>query len=65
MVSGTAYDHLQGRLGLPLEDAGEQRVKNIARPVGAYRVRLEPSARRWASQAGWPRPRRGTTGPSP
>jgi class 3 adenylate cyclase len=41
MVSGTAYDHLQGRLGLPLEDAGEQQVKNIARPVRAYRVRLD------------------------
>src|SRR4051812_36192668 len=39
MISGTAYDHLQGRLGLPLEDAGEQQVKNIARPVRAYRVR--------------------------
>ena len=41
LVSGTAYDHLQGRLDLPLEFAGEQRVKNIARPVRAYRVRLD------------------------
>src|SRR3954453_21662039 len=39
VVSGTAYDHLQGKLDLPLEFAGEQRVKNIARPVRAYRVR--------------------------
>jgi TolB-like protein/class 3 adenylate cyclase len=46
MVSGTAYDHLQGRLGLPLEDAGEQRVKNIERPVRAYRVRLDGVAHR-------------------
>src|SRR4051812_20944488 len=41
LVSGTAFDHLQGRLGLPLEFTGEQQVKNIARPVRAYRVKLD------------------------
>ena len=41
LVSGTAYDHLQGRLGMPLEFTGEQQVKNMARPVRAYRVRLD------------------------
>ena len=41
LVSGTAFDHLQGRLGLPLEFTGEQQVKNIACPVRAYRVRLD------------------------
>src|SRR4051794_13278903 len=46
LVSGTAYDHLQGRLGLPLEFTGEQQVKNIARPVRAYRVRLDGVAAR-------------------
>ena len=35
VVSGTAYDQLQGKLDLPLEFAGEQRVKNIERPVGS------------------------------
>ena len=44
LVSGTAYDHLQGRLGLPLEFTGEQQVKNITRPVQAYRVRLDGTA---------------------
>jgi class 3 adenylate cyclase/TolB-like protein len=44
LVSGTAYDHLQGRLGLPLEFVGEQRVKNIERPVRAYRVRVDGGA---------------------
>ena len=44
LVSGTAFDHLQGRLGLPLEFTGEQQVKNIARPVRAYRVKLDGSA---------------------
>jgi TolB-like protein/class 3 adenylate cyclase len=47
LISGTAYDHLQGRLGLPIEDAGEQRVKNIERPVRAYRVRLDGTAARF------------------
>src|SRR3712207_4628125 len=36
LISGTAYDHLQGKLDLPLEFAGEQNVKNIARPVRTY-----------------------------
>ena len=47
LVSGTAFDHLQGRLGMPLEFTGEQQVKNIARPVRAYRVRLDGSRRGW------------------
>src|SRR3954469_21534685 len=37
MVSGTAYDHLQGKLDWPLDLAGEQQVKNIVRPVRMYR----------------------------
>jgi TolB-like protein/class 3 adenylate cyclase len=41
MVSGTAYDHLQGKLDLPLEFAGEQRLKNIDRPIRVYQVRLD------------------------
>lgn len=41
LVSGTAFDHLQGKLDLPLEPAGELKVKNIARPVRAFRVRVD------------------------
>jgi TolB-like protein/class 3 adenylate cyclase len=41
LVSGTAYDHLQGKLDLPLQFVGEQQLKNIDRPVRAYRVRLD------------------------
>jgi TolB-like protein/class 3 adenylate cyclase len=40
-LSGTAYDHLQGRLGCGLEFLGEQRVKNIERPLRVYRVALD------------------------
>jgi TolB-like protein/class 3 adenylate cyclase len=46
-VSGTAYDHLQGKLDLPLDFAGEQRVKNIERLVRVYRVRLDGTAVRF------------------
>jgi TolB-like protein/class 3 adenylate cyclase len=41
LVSSTAYDHLQGKLDVPLEFAGERHLKNIDRPVRAYRVRLD------------------------
>ena len=43
VVSGTVYDHLQGKFDLPLDFEGEQQVKNIARPVRVYRVRLDGS----------------------
>ena len=46
LVSGTAYDHLQGKLDLPLDPIGEQRVKNVDRPIRAYRVRLNGTRRR-------------------
>ena len=59
LVSGTAYDQLQGKLGLPLEFTGEQRVKNIERPVRAYRVRLDGKAPRVSPAAARPRARCG------
>lgn len=40
-ISGTAYDHLASRIGVDYEDLGEQKVKNIATPVRAYRVLLD------------------------
>jgi adenylate cyclase len=40
-VSKTAFDHIESKLPLGYEFLGEQTVKNIARPVGAYRVLLE------------------------
>jgi class 3 adenylate cyclase/TolB-like protein len=47
MISGTAYDQLQGKLGLPLDFTGEQQVKNINRSVRTYTVRLDGSAPHW------------------
>ena len=48
LLSGTAYDQLRGKLGLPLDYAGEQRVKNIAR-AGAH---LSRAARLAAASRG-------------
>jgi adenylate cyclase len=39
-VSGTAFDHLQGKFDLPLEFIGEHHVKNIQRPVRVYQVKF-------------------------
>jgi adenylate cyclase len=38
-VSSRVLEDTQGRLNLTFEDAGEQRLKNIVRPVRVYRVR--------------------------
>src|SRR5215469_579593 len=38
-VSSTVHDQVRDRLPFLFEDLGEQRVKNIARPVRVYRVR--------------------------
>jgi adenylate cyclase len=51
VISGTAYDHLQGKLGCGFHDLGEQRVKNIARPVRAYKVVSEPAEMTSAARA--------------
>jgi TolB-like protein len=37
-VSGTAYDHLEGKLDCLFEPLGEHAVKNLERPVRIYRV---------------------------
>ncbi|RWO88582.1 adenylate/guanylate cyclase domain-containing protein [Mesorhizobium sp.] len=55
MVSGTAFDHLQGKLDCPLDFVGEQQVKNIARPVRAYRLRLNGKRARWTLRKAMPR----------
>jgi TolB-like protein/class 3 adenylate cyclase len=39
-VSGTVRDHVGDRLPYAFEDMGEQNVKNIARPVRVYTLRL-------------------------
>jgi adenylate cyclase len=43
-ISRTVHDHIRDKLGYPFEDRGEQRVKNIARPVRVYELRREAVA---------------------
>jgi adenylate cyclase len=43
-LSGDAYRQVKGRFEVGFEDLGEQRFKNIAEPVAAFRVRRENSA---------------------
>ena len=40
-ISGTSYDQVEGKLGLSYEHLGQQTVKNIAKPVRAYRVVMD------------------------
>jgi adenylate cyclase len=43
-ISHTVRDHIGERLPYSLEDIGEQRVKNIGRPVHVFRIRLHAKA---------------------
>ncbi|HKJ34586.1 MAG TPA: adenylate/guanylate cyclase domain-containing protein [Balneolales bacterium] len=43
-VSKTAFDQIETKLPLGYEYLGEQSVKNIPKPVGAYRVLMNPDA---------------------
>jgi TolB-like protein/class 3 adenylate cyclase/cytoskeletal protein CcmA (bactofilin family) len=41
-ISKTAFDHIESKLPLGYEYIGEQLVKNIERPVSAYKVLMDP-----------------------
>jgi TolB-like protein/class 3 adenylate cyclase/Flp pilus assembly protein TadD len=60
-VSKTAFDHIETKLPLGYHFLGEQTVKNIAKPVGAYKVLMEPrvtGAKRKGQAKGVPARRR-------
>ena len=40
-ISGSVYEQIVGKLMLGAEDIGEQHVKNIPRPIHAYRLTIE------------------------
>ncbi len=65
-VSGIVYDSVKDRLAPSFEDLGPQHVKNIAEPVRAYRVVLDPEGRGGSAKApqtgGAPHPK---TAPQP
>jgi TolB-like protein/cytoskeletal protein CcmA (bactofilin family) len=45
-ISKTAFDHIETKLPLGYEYIGEQSVKNISKPVGAYKVIMDPRVTR-------------------
>src|SRR5262245_38799378 len=49
-ISGTAYDQVETKLTLTYDYQGEQTVKNIAKPVRAYRVIMDEAAVALAEQ---------------
>lgn len=44
-ISQTVLNHARDKVSFEVEDAGEQTLKNIARPVHVYRIIIEPSRR--------------------
>ena len=50
-VSRMARDQVRDKLALTFEDLGEQQVKNIARPVRAYRIVTDAAVRQAATPA--------------
>ncbi len=55
-VSAIVFDQMEGKTNLAFADLGEQQVKNIAKPVRAYKVLVEPGAA--AVTVPGPQPRR-------
>jgi adenylate cyclase len=45
-ISGTVYDQVKNKIGLPLEFIGARKVKNIAEPIRAYKVLLSQETER-------------------
>ena len=45
-ISAKVYEEVRGKLDQPFDDAGEQTLKNIARPVRIYHLRPEGAASR-------------------
>jgi TolB-like protein/class 3 adenylate cyclase len=43
-ISGSAYEHIQGRIAADFADLGDQSLKNIAKPVRAYALTPEAIA---------------------
>src|SRR5215510_4936036 len=52
-ISGTVYEHVENKLVLTYEHLGEQTVKNITKPVQAWRVVMDEAAAALAEQARW------------
>jgi adenylate cyclase len=45
-ISGSVYDNIENKLKYEYDFLGEQKVKNITKPVRVYHVGIEPGERR-------------------
>jgi len=63
-VSARVQEDAEGRLDVGFVDDGEQRLKNIARPIRVYRIRLDGTASEPAPQTVAPKPVAGPDVPS-
>ena len=54
-ISGDTYRLVEPKLSLTYEDLGEQRLKNIARPIRAYRIKMDGTGGAERAHAGEPR----------
>lgn len=54
-VSGSVREQVHGQMAVAFEDIGEQRVKNIERPIRAYSLALSPhsAVQRVGDEASW------------
>ena len=50
-ISGAAFDAIDGKVDVPFEEMGPQVVKNISKPVRAYRLIAEPGRKAALSTA--------------
>ena len=53
-ISETVLNHARDKMTFDVEDAGEQTLKNISRPVHVYRIIVDPSRRQVTSQPNQP-----------
>jgi len=53
-ISGTAYEHVRGRIEAHFLDLGEKSLKNIARPVRVYAIGTGSEGRAYAPSASRP-----------
>jgi adenylate cyclase len=55
LISGAVFEQVRTKLSLSFDALGPQAVKNIAEPVPAWRVVLDPDAQPWAPRCGSPK----------
>ena len=55
LISGSAYDHVRGKIDADFVDSARRQLKNIARPVRVFAANVGPSGPARALSARHPR----------